>query len=275
MVTTGFLNPLIESMEKTLHRHIGFVQGSIGGMRVLDDDGLLVVDSGLASDTFNKIARARLRETEADRRIADAVAYFKRKRRPFAWWVGPGSRPLDLEKRLLDYGFKNTETAIGMEMNPHNLSARPDGPRHLAICRVSTPQEISDFGNVFAANWEPSDPAALAFYTRAMPLLLREGCPMRLFVGYLDGEPVAGCELFVNGGTAGLYSVCTRREFRRRGIGSLMVWAAVDQSRDLGIATIVLQSANGAESVYESLGFKACCRFAEYALSHDLTSQLD
>jgi hypothetical protein len=32
-------------------------------MAVFDEEGLLVVDSGLASDTFNKIARTRLQES--------------------------------------------------------------------------------------------------------------------------------------------------------------------------------------------------------------------
>ncbi|HXM20174.1 MAG TPA: hypothetical protein VN948_02785 [Terriglobales bacterium] len=47
-------------------------------MKVIDDDDLLIVDSGLGSDTFNKVCRARLKESEADRRIADAIAYFLR-----------------------------------------------------------------------------------------------------------------------------------------------------------------------------------------------------
>ncbi len=265
MVTVSFPNPLLESMEENLHQHVGFVQRSVPGMTALDDGGLLLVDSGLASDTFNKITRAWLQESEADRRIAEAVAYFQRVSRPFAWWVGPGSRPLDIEKRLLEHGLENTEGASGMAMELCNLPAKPEGPPHLTVRRVTGPQEIADFANVFASNWEPPDPAVLAFYKSAIPLLFREKCPMTLFVGYLDGEPVAGCELLVSGKTAGVYSVCTRREFRRRGIASAMVWAALDRARSQGIAMVVLQSASGAQGVYAGLGFKACCNFAEYA----------
>jgi ribosomal protein S18 acetylase RimI-like enzyme len=269
MVTSSSPHPLLEAMEENLHQHIGFVQRSIPGMTVLGDEGLLLVDSGLASDTFNKVARARLKESEADRRIAEAVAHFARVRRPFAWWVGPGSRPLDIEKRLVDHGLKNTEAASGMAMEIRNLPAKPGGPRQLSVRRVTCLREITDFAKVFGANWEPPDPAVLAFYTSAIPLLFREQCPMKLFVGYLDGEPVAGCELFVSGGTAGLYSVCTRREFRRGGIGSVMVWVAADHARSQGIATVVLQSTNGAKGVYAGLGFNACGNFAEYAPGRD------
>jgi hypothetical protein len=161
MVTTSFLNPLMESMEENLQQHVGFVQRSVPGMTVLDDNGLLQVDSGLSSDTFNKITRARLRGTDADRRIAEAVAYFKRVRRPFACWVGPGSRPLDIEKRLLEHGLENTEAAIGMAMELFNFPAKPDGARQLTVRRAASPQQITDFANVFASNWEPPDPAVL------------------------------------------------------------------------------------------------------------------
>jgi hypothetical protein len=45
-------------------------------MTVLDEEGLLVVDSGLSSDTFNKIACARLQESEVNCRITEAADYF-------------------------------------------------------------------------------------------------------------------------------------------------------------------------------------------------------
>ncbi len=76
--------PLLEAMEANLHGHIAFVQKQSPTMTVDDRQDLLLVDSRLPTDTFNKIARARLSEAEADRRIAEAVAYFRAACRPFA-----------------------------------------------------------------------------------------------------------------------------------------------------------------------------------------------
>jgi hypothetical protein len=73
-------------MEETLHEHIAFVQRSTPGMTVFDQADLLVVDSGMSSDTFNKMARARPQESDIDRRTAEAVAYFTGVQRSFAWW---------------------------------------------------------------------------------------------------------------------------------------------------------------------------------------------
>lgn len=43
--------------EENLHGHISFLQRTTPGLIVVDADDLLLVDSGVASDTFNKIAR--------------------------------------------------------------------------------------------------------------------------------------------------------------------------------------------------------------------------
>lgn len=235
-------------------------------MTVLDELDLLVVDSGLSSDTFNKIARARLQDSEVDRRIGQAVAYFTDVDRPFAWWVGPGSRPIDLENRLREHGLEATESELGMAMELSGLPPKLDGPRDLTVRRVTCLEELTDFASVFAANRQPPDPAVFAFYKSAASVLLEERCPMKLFVGYLDDEPVGSSEVLLGGRVAGLYSVCTRRECRGRGIGSTLSWVALDHARCRGTLTAVLQSSDDGKGLYTHLGFRDFCDFAEFTI---------
>jgi ribosomal protein S18 acetylase RimI-like enzyme len=256
--------PLLNAIEQNLHEHIAFVQRSTPGMTVLDEGDLLVVDSGLSSNTFNKIARARLQESEVDRRAKEALAYFTGVERPFAWWVGPGSRPLDLENRLREHGLEATEYELGMAMELSELPPNRDCPRDLTARCVTCLEELTDFASVFAANWQPPDPAVLVFYKSAAPVLLEDRCPMKLFVGYLDDEPVASSELFLSGRIAGLYSVCTRRDCRGRGISSALTLVALDYARCRGIPTAVLQSSDDGKGLYTRLGFSAYCDFAEF-----------
>lgn len=261
--------PLLSAIEKNLHEHLAFVQRSTPGMTIVDEADLLVADSGLASDTFNKIARARLVESDVDRRIAEAVAYFTGVERPFAWWVGPGSRPLDLEDRLRDRGLEATEHELGMATELRNLppefdSLGLDSLGGLTVRRVACAEELTDFASVIAANWEPPDQAVFGFYDSAAPLLIQDQCPMKLFVGYLDDEPVASGELFLTRRIAGLYSMCTRKECRGRGIGSALTWTILKDARKRGISTAVLQSSDQAKGIYTRLGFNACCDFAEF-----------
>jgi ribosomal protein S18 acetylase RimI-like enzyme len=266
------LTPLLNAAEENLHGHVAFVQRSISSMKVIEKDGLLIVDSGLRTDTFNKVCRARLRESEADRRIAEAIAYFRDVQRPFAWWVGPGSRPLDLESRLQDQGLRAAaEPELGMAMELGALPARVDGPSNLVVRRVRSVRELTDFSHLFAANWDPPDQSAVIFYEHAGSVLLNEDCAMKLFIGYLDGQAVSGSELFVSQGergekVAGLYSMATRREFRRRGIGSVLAWTGAREAQREGISTMTSQSSDEGKGVYTRLGFRACCHFTEYAI---------
>jgi hypothetical protein len=130
--------PLLTAKERNLGEHIAFVQRSTPGMTVFDQADLLVVDSGLSSDTFNKMARARLQESDVDHRIAEAVAYFMGVERPFAWWVGPGSPALNLEDRLHDYGLEAKEYELGRAMELWDLPPKLERLEDLrfGVCRA-------------------------------------------------------------------------------------------------------------------------------------------
>ena len=152
------------------------------GMFVRDEPDLLLVDSGLPSDTFNKIARARLSDSAADVRIGQAVEHFRNVARPFAWWVGPCSRPLDLENRLRAHGLAPAESELGMSLELRELVPHIDAPKNLTIRRISSAQEIADFASVFAANWQPPDHSVAAFFSAAAAALLAPGSPMKAYL---------------------------------------------------------------------------------------------
>ncbi len=183
---------------------------------------------------------------------------------PFAWVVGPGSRPLALEELLVRHGLRVGDCDVGMAMELVDLPAAWEVPAGVEIRRVRTPAELADFAAVNAANWEPPDPAVAKFYMGAAPLLLVPDCPMRLFVGYRDGIAVAASELFLSRGTGGLYGIATRARFRRQGIGTALTWAAADEARRSGVRSATLQASQDGQGVYARLGFRVCCQSAEY-----------
>src|SRR6266852_3099352 len=59
-VNLALVMTVLQAIEQNLHEHVAFLQRQIPGMIVEDREDLLLVDSGLPTDTFNKIARARL-----------------------------------------------------------------------------------------------------------------------------------------------------------------------------------------------------------------------
>ncbi len=256
-------SPFHYALEDNLLGHVAFIQQSSPAMTVVQHPDLVIVDSGLYTDTFNKVLHARIDEAHAESRISEAVRHFLVAMRPFSWWVGPCSRPLDLERRLEDFGLQATETELGMIVTAGDLL--PIGiPPFLDVHRVRTATDLADFAAVSAANWDPPDKEVAAFYSRSSDLLLHEHCPMRLFMAYVEGSAAAASEVFLSGETAGIYSVATRREFQRRGIGTAMTWMAAEEGRKSGAKSIVLQAAEEGKGIYKKLGFRACCEFVEY-----------
>lgn len=257
-------SPLVAAVEVNLHGHVAFVQRHLAGMHVDEGPELLIVDSGLPSDTFNKILGARLDETNAEAHIERALAYFSDAGRPFTWWVGPCSRPLDLEARLGAHGLEADEYELGMTIELTELPDTVETPPGATIRRVSTAEELADFAGVLAGLTTPRDDNVDAFFRSAEALILEPDSPMRLFVAYVEGIPGAASELFLGGGVAGIHMVGTSEWCRRRGLGMALTWTALEEGRRAGMTSGVLQASEEGVAVYERLGFLPCGGFVEY-----------
>jgi ribosomal protein S18 acetylase RimI-like enzyme len=257
---------LAEAADANLAVHAGWAQRRTPGMRVLDDDALVLVDSGLPCDTFNVICRARLTDGAAAARVGDAVAYFATVGRPFSWWVGPADRPANggLGALLEAAGLVRAEGEVAMAADLGTLRPGEPAPRGLTVRRVRTREELADFARVNAANWTPPDVDVLVFYDRAAPALLADDSPLRFYVGYADGRPVATAELAEGGGVVGLHNIATLEAHRRRGFGSALTLRALLDGLARGHRTAVLQAAPDGVGVYTRVGFRPFGEVTEY-----------
>jgi GNAT superfamily N-acetyltransferase len=254
-----------EAADLNLVTHMTWVQSRLAGGYVEQGDELVLSDSGLPSETFNFVTRARM-ETGVETAISRVTGYFASAGRPFSWWLGPADRPADLGRALLDAGFTAAESEVAMAADLEFLAAGDPAPAGLRIERATTAAQIRDFGRVCAANWTPPDGEVLRFYRIAAPLLRRRGCPIRLYVGYLGEEPVATAELTVSEGAVGLYNIATLAAHRRKGFGTALTLRPLLDAREEGHALAVLQASEQGQGVYARLGFKETGWYTEYQL---------
>ena len=82
-----------------------------------------------------------------------------------------------------------------------------------------------------------------------------------LYVGRIDGEPVGVSMMFLSSGVAGLYQVEVLPEHRRRGIGTALTLASMEDARQQGYRIAVLQASAMGEPVYRKIGFKSYFRY--------------
>lgn len=263
MGAPGSKDRLAERADANFVVHATWAVERTSGMTGRISERLVIADSGLACDTFNFICRARL-DGGAAAEAADAIAYFRERRRPFSWWVGPADRPRDLGRILEDLGLERSEAELAMALPLGALPAALPAVTGLEVRRVTTPADLGAFARLSAANWTPPDGNVVAFYRLAAPALLDAGSPQLLYLGSLDGEPVATAEATVAEGVAGLYNISTRPRCRGRGIGSYMTWKPLHDARARGCDLGVLQAAPEGVSIYRRLGFQAFGDITEF-----------
>jgi ribosomal protein S18 acetylase RimI-like enzyme len=249
---------LADAADENFVVHASWAHRRTAGMRVSDELGVVLTDSGLACDTFNVACRARLSADQAPQRIRAALAFFREADRPFSWWVGPGDQPSNLGDLLVDAGLLRAETELAMVAELTGLQAPGSVPAGLEIRRVRAPTELQDFAEVIAG------PLERRFYALTAAALLAADAPQWFYVGYLGGQPVATAELTVGGGVVGLYNISTLEAYRRRGIGTALTLRPLLDARDSGFRTGVLQAAAAGVGVYARLGFGRFGDISEY-----------
>ena len=83
------LTRAVEANFEDLYRRFAAVPGA----DVVDDPTLLRVCTGIPETVLNGVMCARLSGADVDARIEETVEYFRSRRLPMMWVVGPSSRP--------------------------------------------------------------------------------------------------------------------------------------------------------------------------------------
>jgi ribosomal protein S18 acetylase RimI-like enzyme len=170
--------------------------------------------------------------------------------------VGPADLPTGLGTVLKEIGLQRAETGLAMALPLGGLPAQVPPVPGLEVRRLRARAELETFAGLSAANWTPPDLQVIAFYRLAADALLRPGSPQRLYIGYLEGVPVATAEATIAGGSVGLYNISTRPTCRGRGIGSVMTWRPLHDALAHGCDLGVLQAAPAGVNLYRRLGFR-------------------
>jgi GNAT superfamily N-acetyltransferase len=195
--------------------------------------------------------------------VERTLAYFRgRGVRSFTWWLSPDQPPAAWAPYLQAHGFRFSDDTPGMALALEVLPAEMRLPPGLEIRAVEDEAALRVWVEVFTAGYpipaEMSDP----FYTLMADLGL--DLPLRNYLGYLDGAPIATSNLFLGAGVAGVMFVATLPQARGRGVGAAMTLAPLYQARELGYRAGILQSSEMGYPLYRRLGFQHLCAMEHF-----------
>lgn len=232
---------------------------------VLSDALLKRVVTRIPHPLMNGIYLAQLSRENMDQTIEETLDYFTSRNLPFTWRTGPSTRPPNLGERLEAHGFNHGRDTPGMvvdlSMIKDNL-AKPSGLRIEPVEDVVTLRKyIQVAATSFGREFTP-------FIDNFVDIETRIGFtrfpPRRNYIGYLEGEPVACSTLLLAHGVAGIYTVGTIPEARRKGIGTEITLVPLREARDRGYHVGVIHPSEMALKVYQRIGFKEYCKIGVY-----------
>ncbi len=230
--------------------------GDIPGSELGGDSDVAWAISGIPpAPPFNFASRARFSAGDADGRIAEVLAAFRRRRVPMSWWVGPTSQPADLPARLQRAGLRVAEDAPAMACDLR-VWTPPARPSYLAIERVVDRATWREAALVARFGFELPEETASSFEERLGRLGFGERAAWRVYLGRIDGRPVSTAIGLPADGVLGIYNVATIPEARGRGAGGAVTARAMEDGRNEGCRMAVLESSEMGLPVYRRLGFE-------------------
>jgi GNAT superfamily N-acetyltransferase len=236
---------------------------------VFDSEEMLCSVTDLPFALFNSVLRANLAPGRVDTAIEDAISRCRSKKVPMRWWTGPATRPVDLGQRLEEHGFTHFGDSPGMAADLLALNDDVPAPAGLSITEVADMETLSQACHVTTIGFKMPGLVETAWRDLIAAIGFGSPRPVRLYLGRLNGEPMATSLLFLEAGVAGIYNVTTLPEARRRGLGAAITAFPLRHACAEGYRVAILHSSPMGLNVYRQLGFREYCTIGHYIRASD------
>ena len=176
---------------------------------------------------------------------------------PDEWFASPLSTPWNVRDILVDMKLTKPcpeDNAQGMAIPPERinytlLKNRKDNPL-ISVKRVITKEDFGIWAGIINKEifqYEIIDPE--------LHYLLCESSKWVCFLGYYDGVPAAASTSINKDGNGMLEFIATSSEYRRKGLGTAVCYAALEQLVNEKASFITLRGTSTGVPLYRSLGF--------------------
>lgn len=256
----GALVALLRASEANLVELLRLFAGQ-PGMSFVEAEGPLPDDGGvrflnLQSPPESNVLRTRWPTDGVEERIEAEIRCFEAAGVGVDWLLFPPVSPADLPERLEARGLARGSTRWLLA----DLTALPEPPpvpEGLSIVAAETPAEMAVWRQATTAGFGVSEAVGQRFHDAYVsgPRESNRVALRRHYVGMVEGVPVSSSMLLLAAGIACIWDVSTPPEYRRKGYGSCLTRAALEDARRMGYRYASLNSSNLGYSMYCALGF--------------------
>lgn len=211
----------------------------------------------------NIVFKSRLKPEHIDNTIESVIEKARTRNVSLRWWISRDTEPADLGDHLTAHGFATSGPTPLMAIDLLSMKRDATVPSNLSITEVRDKTDFETWCHLAAQGFGISplrEPAMSKWFTIA----LESGLPMRFYLAFQDGEPVATSQLFPAEGVAGIYYVTTIPKARNQGIGYAVTLEPLKAALALGYRVGTLQASKMGEPVYRKMGFIGCGKLTSY-----------
>jgi ribosomal protein S18 acetylase RimI-like enzyme len=242
-------------------------RSTVAGVELNDNPELKWALTGVTHAFMNHVVNTQLTPANVDERIEQTLARFRSKNvKCLTWWAEPDMQPENLGDHLKAHGLIFSPGPPGMAIDLDALTDDSPLPSGLTIETVNDEDTLQHWVAVMFNVFEVPDPTDVGVKLYAS---LGFDAPLRHYLGYVDGKPVATSQLFLGAGVAGVYCVTTLPEARGRGVGAALTFAGLRDARAMGYRVAILQATPMGAPVYQRMGFQDTGRLSHYEFIND------
>ncbi len=232
------------------------------GAEFIHDSTKIQLVTGMPFAFLNSIANTNFTGSNIEKQIEDTLVPYRTKKVPVLWWIGPNSKPDDLDIYLEDLNFKKGDEPPGMYMNLKKLDLSYKRIPELRVELVQNEKHVEDWVSAFIAGLGGTENQKKHFFKSEMALLQKSDYVR--FIGYWNEEPVTTSALILDENVAGVYLVVTKPDHRGKGLGTAITIAALKNVYERGYQEAILQSSQMGYNIYRRIGFEEYCKFKWY-----------
>lgn len=223
--------------------------------------------TGIPYPYLNAIWLSELDPASMYDRIEEVVAFFRHHKLPFCWWTSPLSRPEGLQMELLKHGLVLQSPMLGSCLDLTLERPELTLPEGFEVLPVRDDAMFDDWCELYLMGFGSGD-AQQELCDRMGELGFDEQLPQQRFIGYYRDQPIASTSLYLGEGNAGFFDDVVDTDYRRKGIGALMIEWRIQYLKQRGYkqGSVLLSPEALSRRIYERAGFIHRCLLtpAEY-----------
>lgn len=251
---------LLDGMEKNLYLQMTYFIPFTKAMELKVED-CAILSSDVEDDGFNYILKTKFSNENIQEKIEKVKEFYRAKKVPYSWWVGPQDTPSNLKEVLINYGFLPKEYDYGMYLPLEKYTSKKK--QTLAIKRVETTKDLETFFHIYE-QISGSREAYDTIFSKIPASSYASPAPYSFYLGYNDQKPVVSGVSVISDQSIGIYYIMTIPEERRKGWATQMMEFILQKALDEKMQFAFLQASTQGRHVYSQMGFIDCGLYQEF-----------